>query len=118
MQMHGDHATITRDYTALDKQQQFLSKGSSKDLCDCRSIATLNYIPNMRKASSTEPIPNTSMHNARPGVLLINETLGAPVVYQNVPSSKTDKSSGDDELSEIMLYIQGQDNVIAQLQMI
>ena len=43
--------TIMGDYIALDKQQQLLSKGSSKGLAD------LDFIQNKRKTSSAEPIP-------------------------------------------------------------
>ena len=128
------------DYIALDKKPQFLFKGTSRDLCDCGCIATnLDFIQNMRKASSAaEPIPNAATCNTlttrdgvirkirQPGVGLTHrdETLGAPVVYQNEPewqadsSPKTDKASGDDELPGIKQYLQGKGNIIAQLQKI
>jgi hypothetical protein len=37
---------------------------------------------------------------------------------RKIQAPKTGKTSGDDELSEIMQYLQGQENIIAQLQMI
>ncbi len=51
MQMHSGNMMITGDYFELDRQQQLLSKGSSKDLCYCSCIADLDFIQNMRKAT-------------------------------------------------------------------
>ena len=98
----------------------------------------MDFIQNMRKprkASSAEPIPNAASCNAltrdgvirkirQPGVVLTHDTLGAPVVYQNETerqadsSPKTDTASGDNELPETKQYLQGQGNIIAQLQKI
>ena len=84
--------TMMGDYIALDKQPQLLSKGSSKDLAD------LDFIQNVRKTSSAEPISTAAAYFTKRdmvlrkirqrGVVANHEALGAPL--QVVPSYKVE----------------------------
>ena len=130
--MHRGDMTMMGDYIALDKQQQLLSKGSSKDLAD------LDYIQNVCKGSSAGPIPTEATYSTNRDrvlrrirqceVVANHEALGSPLrivpSYMVEPekqadsSPKTDNASGDDELPGIKQDLQGQDNIIAQPQKI